>query len=186
MTTLTDSLAHRSAEGSHASSVVAATRPDAPAIRTLLWQAGLLGLSADALLHDTLTGPALAIWVAVLVAVVSASAPAHAYLKFGVDVGGRTVAVRWTPGAIRYYVHERDFSGISPQAFSDAIGRATGGSIAIEKIPSRAAGPYGWLVDLIAAGLYEPETPDLARLLGRKPTSLDDFVASLVRTTSRP
>jgi hypothetical protein len=66
MTTLTDSLAHRSAEGSHTSSVVAATRPDAPATRTLLWQAGLLGLSADALLHDTLTGPALAIWVAVL------------------------------------------------------------------------------------------------------------------------
>src|SRR3954453_4435662 len=66
MTTLTDSLAHRSAEGSLTSSVVAATRPDAPATRTLLWQAGLLGLSADALLHDTLTGPALAIWVAVL------------------------------------------------------------------------------------------------------------------------
>jgi NAD(P)H dehydrogenase (quinone) len=69
---------------------------------------------------------------------------------------------------------------------AEAIGRATGRSISIEKIPSTEAGPYGWLFDLIAAGLYERETPDLGRLLGRKPTSVEDFVASLVRTTSRP
>ena len=68
---------------------------------------------------------------------------------------------------------------------AEAISRATGRPIAIEKIPSAEAGPYGWLFDLIAAGLYERDTPDLARLLGRKPTSLDDFVASLVRVTSR-
>ncbi len=66
MTTLTDSLPLRPAESGHGSTTVTATRPDAPATRTLLWQAALLGLSADALLHDTLTGPALAIWVAVL------------------------------------------------------------------------------------------------------------------------
>jgi len=66
MTILTDSLAHRPAESGHASNALTATRPDAPAARTLLWQAALLGLSADALLHDTLTGPALALWVAVL------------------------------------------------------------------------------------------------------------------------
>jgi hypothetical protein len=66
MNTLTDSLAHLPAQGGHAAQAVAPTRQDAPATRTLLWQAALLGLSADALLHDTLTGPALAIWVAVL------------------------------------------------------------------------------------------------------------------------
>jgi NAD(P)H dehydrogenase (quinone) len=67
---------------------------------------------------------------------------------------------------------------------AEAIGRATGRSISIEKIPSKEAGPYGWLFDLIAAGLYERETLDLERLLGRRPTSLNDFVASLVRTTA--
>src|SRR5436190_16873835 len=66
MTTLTDSLAHQPTRGGEASKAVPATRPDAPAARTLLWQAALLGLSADALLHDTIVGPALAIWVAVL------------------------------------------------------------------------------------------------------------------------
>ncbi len=66
-----------------------------------------------------------AVGAALLLAVVACTAPAHAYLKFGVDVGGRTVPVRWTPGPIRYFVFERDFGGVSPQAFSDAVGRAT-------------------------------------------------------------
>jgi NAD(P)H dehydrogenase (quinone) len=66
---------------------------------------------------------------------------------------------------------------------AEAIGRATSRSISIEKISSKEAGPYGWLFDLIAAGLYERETPDLARLLGRRPTSIDDFAANLVRTS---
>lgn len=65
-------------------------------------------------------------WSAALaIVVLAATAPAHAYLKFGVDVGGRTVPVRWPNGPIRYSVTERDISGVSAQAFSDAIGRAT-------------------------------------------------------------
>jgi len=73
----------------------------------------------------------------------------------------------------------------APWTFSqlaEAIGRATGRSITIEKIASREAGPFGWLFDLIAAGLYEREAPDLGRLIGRRPTSIDDFVANIVRT----
>jgi hypothetical protein len=57
---------------------------------------------------------------------VASSQPADAYLKFGVEVGGRTVAVRWSNGPIPYFVTERDFGGISPQAFADAVGRAAG------------------------------------------------------------
>ena len=63
--------------------------------------------------------------VSLLVAV-PLSVPAHAYLKFGVELGTRVVAVRWPDGPIRYFVTERDFGGITPQAFSDAIGRAAG------------------------------------------------------------
>ena len=52
----------------HAASATprARVRPDAPAARTLLWQAVLLGLSGDALLRDGPAGPGLAIWVAIL------------------------------------------------------------------------------------------------------------------------
>ena len=67
---------------------------------------------------------------------------------------------------------------------ADVIGRSADRPIALQKIPSSDAGPYGWLFDLIAAGLYEGETPDLARLLGRPPASLADFVARLLRTAS--
>jgi hypothetical protein len=66
MTTRADALTHQPSRDAHAASAVPATRPDAPSARTLLWQAALLGVSADALLHDALVGPALAIWVAVL------------------------------------------------------------------------------------------------------------------------
>jgi di/tricarboxylate transporter len=66
MTTRTDALAHQPVRDAQAIRAVPATRPDAPAVRTLLWQAALLGLSADALLHDTIVGPALALWVIVL------------------------------------------------------------------------------------------------------------------------
>ena len=41
-------------------------RSDAPPASSLLWQAGLLGLSADALLYDGPIGPGLALWVLVL------------------------------------------------------------------------------------------------------------------------
>jgi hypothetical protein len=41
-------------------------RSDAPPAHSLLWQAALLGLSADALLYDGPVGPGLAIWVLVL------------------------------------------------------------------------------------------------------------------------
>ena len=75
----------------------------------------------------------------------------------------------------------------TPWTFSrlaDAIGRVTGRSISVTKIASFDAGPRGWLFDLIAAGLYERETPDLTRLLGRQPTSLNDFVAKLLPSAS--
>ena len=69
---------------------------------------------------------------------------------------------------------------------AEAIGRATSRSISISKVSSSEAGPYGWLFDLIAAGLYERETLDLERLLGRRPTSINDFVASLARAVPVP
>jgi len=79
-----------------------------------------------------------------------------------------------------------ELTGI-PWTFSqlaEAIGHATNRPISVQQVPSSEAGPYGWLFDLIAAGLYERETLDLERLLGRRPTSLNEFVAGLARTAS--
>ena len=85
------------------------TRPDAPATRTLLWQASLLGLSADALLHDTLVGPALAIWVVVLgLAAVALTwsagrrLPREALAWFGVAVALAALTAWRDSGALQF------------------------------------------------------------------------------------
>jgi NAD(P)H dehydrogenase (quinone) len=67
---------------------------------------------------------------------------------------------------------------------AEAISRVVGRAISVKPIASADAGPWGWLFDLIAAGRYERQTPDLERLLGRRPTSIDDFVAALARTAA--
>jgi hypothetical protein len=69
-------------------------------------------------------GQRRALIVLLVATLVAAPVQAHAYLKFGVDVGGRVVPVRWSAGSIRYFVTERDISGVSAQAFADAVGRA--------------------------------------------------------------
>ena len=73
--------------------------------------------------------------VLLVAAVVAAPGPAHAYLKFGVEVGGQVVPVRWTAGPIRYVVTERDIDGVSAQAFAGAVGRAAATWDALPALP---------------------------------------------------
>ena len=75
--------------------------------------------------------------VAVVLAAALVGAPvrAEAYLKFGVEVGGQVVPVRWTAGPIRYFVTERDIPGVSAQAFADAVGRAAATWDALPALP---------------------------------------------------
>lgn len=65
-----------------------------------------------------------AVAVVLTVALATVPVPADAYLKFGVEVGTTVVPVRWPAGPIRYFVTERDLSGVSAQAFADAVARA--------------------------------------------------------------
>ena len=75
--------------------------------------------------------------VAVLLAAALMAVPgrAHAYLKFGVEVGGQVVPVRWAAGPIRYFVTEREVAGVSAQAFADAIARAAATWDAVPALP---------------------------------------------------
>jgi hypothetical protein len=67
MTTPADpSLAIRDRERAAAPTARRPVRRDAPAARSLLWQAALLGISGDALLRDGPVGPGLTLWVLVL------------------------------------------------------------------------------------------------------------------------
>ncbi|MGE0361810.1 MAG: carboxypeptidase-like regulatory domain-containing protein [Vicinamibacterales bacterium] len=83
-----------------------------------------------------MTAACRAVVVTVLTAAIVASPlPAGAYLKFGVEVGGQVVPVRWAAGPIRYFVTERDISGVSAQAFADAVGRAAATWDAVPALP---------------------------------------------------
>jgi hypothetical protein len=76
-----------------------------------------------------------AIAVVVAAALIAAPARADAYLKFGVEVGTSVVPLRWPAGPIRYFVAERDISGVSAQAFADTIGRAAATWDALPGLP---------------------------------------------------
>ena len=123
---------------------------------------------------------------AVLRHVADATAPAQAYLKFGVDVGGRTVPVRWSPGAIRYFIFERDFGGVSAQAFSDAIGRATTTWNAVPGLPvSFSAQGLTRSQPLEADGrttLGFLDRPDQERVLGATTFLLDATTGALIES----
>lgn len=56
--------------------------------------------------------------------VLSDAAPAFAYLRFGVPVAGRTVAVKWAHSPVRYRVFEEGTSGVSALQFRDAMASA--------------------------------------------------------------
>jgi hypothetical protein len=75
--------------------------------------------------------------LALVLAVALAALPvrAEAYLKFGVELGGQLVPVRWSAGPIRYFVTERDIPGVSAQAFADAIGRSAATWDALPELP---------------------------------------------------
>lgn len=66
-----------------------------------------------------------AIAVAVLVCLgVAHAAPVAAYLKFGVSVDGRTLAVKWAGRPVRYRVFEEGAPGVTAPQFRDAMASA--------------------------------------------------------------
>lgn len=66
----------------------------------------------------------LAIFFA-LGAVLAMPQPAHAYLKFGIRVGGRSITLKWAQTPVRYFVSARSaVPGVSVADFEAAVGRA--------------------------------------------------------------
>ena len=57
-------------------------------------------------------------------AMLAMTSAAQAYLKFGLDSGGRNLTVRWTGLPIRYFVTDRGVPGVSASQFQTAIQRA--------------------------------------------------------------
>ncbi|MGD9904378.1 MAG: carboxypeptidase-like regulatory domain-containing protein [Vicinamibacterales bacterium] len=126
-------------------------------------------------------------WVAALAVVLTAlPGPAHAYLKFGIEVGGRVVPVRWAPGPIRYFVTERDIGGVSAQAFADAVGRAAATWDALPDLPvSFSAEGFTRSQPLEADGrstIGFLDRPDQERVLGAATFLLDNATGAVLES----
>ena len=121
-----------------------------------------------------------------MLAQATAPIPAAAYLKFGVELNGRTVPVRWADGSIPYFVSERATAGVSPQAVTDAIGSAAATWNAVPGLPVR----------FVAQGLTRSEPleadgrntigfldrPDQDRVLGAATFLLDSTTGALIES----
>jgi hypothetical protein len=110
--------------------------------------------------------------------------PAHAYLKFGFRVGGRTVDVRWPPGPIRYFVSDRDAPGVTAAELRAAAARAAatwravpGAVIPLEDQGLTSASPGG-MDGRNTLGFLD--RPDLDRVLGVTSLLLDSTTGALV------
>jgi hypothetical protein len=63
--------------------------------------------------------------VFVTIAALALAEPAHAYLKFGIRVGGRSVTLKWAQAPVRYFVSARSaVPGVSVSDFEAAVARA--------------------------------------------------------------
>jgi hypothetical protein len=56
--------------------------------------------------------------------VLSSVRPAVAYLKFGVNIGGRSVTLKWNRVPVRYFVTDTGVDGVGPVEFAAALSRA--------------------------------------------------------------
>lgn len=118
------------------------------------------------------------------IALVVIARPADAYLKFGVDVAGKTVPVRWAAGRIPYFITDRDFASISAATFADTIARATATWGAVPGLPvSFSAQGLTRSQPLEADGrttIGFLDRPDQERVLGATSFLLDASTGALI------
>jgi len=74
--------------------------------------------------------------------VAAGSAGVEAYLKLGVNVGDRTVSLRWDGFPVRYFITDRDVAGVSAADLRGAVGRAFGrwGAVASARVSAEFVG----------------------------------------------
>jgi len=108
--------------------------------------------------------------LAVAALVAAGSAGVQAYLKLGVNVGGRTVSLRWDRFPVRYFITDRDVAGVSAADLHGAVERAFGrwgavpsANVSAEFVGFTSAEPFEE-DDMSVLGFQD--RPDLDRVLG--------------------
>ena len=63
-------------------------------------------------------------WFAIVTIMLASQAPAHAYLKLGAAISGQVIDISWRQ-PVRYFVSDRDGTGVTAADLRGAIARAT-------------------------------------------------------------
>ena len=131
-----------------------------------------------------MTRPLASIVVAALI--VGQSAPALAYLKFGVPIRGQTVTLKWAQTPVRYFVSNTGVPGVSPTDFQNAVGRAFAtwqavptASVTYQLAGVTAANPGS---DDGASVLGFRSRPDLDRVLASTSFLIDSATGALIES----
>jgi hypothetical protein len=122
--------------------------------------------------------------IVVAVLVFAHASPALAYLKFGVQVGDRQIAVKWARTSVRYFVNDRSIPGVDSSDLRAAANRAFStweavatASIAYQFVGFTAARP-GQEDGQSTLG-FEAR-PDLNRVLAATSILLDDSTGEIL------
>jgi hypothetical protein len=112
------------------------------------------------------------------------TAGTEAYLKLGTEVGGRIVPLRWIQQPIRYFVTNRDVSGVTAIELQTAVARAfaswSGVSTAV--VSAQFAGFTGSdpFVEDAASVIGFRSRPDLEHVLGSTRFELDAVTGEIL------
>ena len=122
--------------------------------------------------------------VLVAVLILGYASPTFAYLKFGFEVSGRQVAVKWARTPIRYFVNDQPGNGVSAAEFQRAVSRAfsTWQAVPTSSITYSFAGPTTALPgdDDNRSTLGFLDEPDLERVLASTNFLVDEVTGEIL------
>ena len=124
--------------------------------------------------------------VVIVAMAVAPAQPAFAYLKFGVNVAGKQVTLKWSQTPVRYFVHDGGVPGVTANDFQAAVGRAfsTWEAVPTASISYQFAGFTSSLPleDDGRSTLGFLAKPDLDRVLASTSFLVDDATGALVES----
>jgi hypothetical protein len=128
----------------------------------------------------------IGVWLTVFGAVLAAAPVARAYLKFGFDLNGKTIAVRWTSLPVRYFVTNRDVPNVSAGQLQAAAqqGFAAWASVPTVTLSAQFVG-FTSAEPSVDDGINVigfQSRPDADRTLGATEFAFDDLTGMLIES----
>jgi len=126
----------------------------------------------------------VAVWLLTVVLTGMAAGRADAYLKFGVNANGRTIALRWPRLPVRYFIKDRGAPGVTAVQLQSAVDQAIQtwqnvptSAVAFQFVGFTSAEPFD---DDGIVTLGFQDRPELEGILGSTGFVIDTFTGDIV------